>query len=197
MIEPREKQICKVLEKYTRIRYNHLKRVVVEEKALMSERPFREALKQAVEKGLVKKFEIDKQHVEYTVQFDDIEYEKDAIEYFTEIFLEYEKILDNFTEKGRKKSKVDQADFIVTFLKSVYLIEFRFKDFAFARKNPKIKSLKIQLQNIKDLAEAIATYDEEDEYMPNSNIFEIVNNMMMSESLETLDDLNQNLVQIK
>ncbi|MCH8170742.1 MAG: hypothetical protein IIB07_06380 [Bacteroidetes bacterium] len=93
MIELREKQICKVLEKFTRIRYNHLKRVVVEEKELMSERPFRETLKQVVEKGLVKKFEIDKQHVEYTVQFDDIEYEKDAIEYFTEIFSKYEKIM--------------------------------------------------------------------------------------------------------
>lgn len=60
-----------------------------------------------------------------------------------------------------------------------------------------IKSLKIQLQNVKDLAEAIATFDEVDEDMPNSDIFEIVNNMMMSESLEMLDELNQNLVQIK
>ena len=128
---------------------------------------------------------------------DDIEYEKDAIEYFTEIFSKYEKVLDDFGGKQEKKSKVDQADFIITFLKSVYLIEFRFKDFAFARKNPIIKSLKIQLQNVKDLAEAIATFDEVDEDMPNSDIFEIVNNMMMSESLEMLDELNQNLVQIK
>ncbi|MCH7560338.1 MAG: hypothetical protein IIC67_03040 [Thaumarchaeota archaeon] len=196
-MELREKQICKVLEKFTRIRYNHLKRVVVEEKKLMSERPFREALKQVVEKGLVKKFEIDKQHVEYTVQFYDIEYEKEAIEYFTEIFSKYEKLLDNFMKKQEKKSKIDQADFIITFLKSVYLIEFRFKDFAYARKNPKIKSLRIQLQNVKDLAEAVATYDELDSDIPNSVIFETVNNMMMSESLEMLDELNQNLVQIK
>ena len=192
-----EKAIYKVLEGYTRIRFNRLKRVVVEEKGLMSDRPFRETLKQMVANGLVKKIKIEKQHVEYTIKFDDLEYEQKSIDDYQVLFTEYEKILDKFIEKREKKSKIGQADFIITFLKSIYMIEFWFKEFAYARKNPEIGSLRIKFQDVKDLAESIAVDDGWDEERPNSDIFETVNNIMISESIEMLKDLRQNLVEIK
>lgn len=195
-MELREKQICKLLEKFTRIRYNHLKRVVVEEEKLMSERPFRMTLKQVVEKGLVKKIEIDKQHVEYTVKFDDIEYEKETGSFFEKLISNYEKILYKFSDKREKLSKIEQANFIVTFLKSVYLTEFWFKEFTYARTNLKIRSLKVDFQNVKDHAEAIAVDDGLDA-SENLNIYETVNTVMMSESFEMLNEINQNLAQIK
>ena len=110
MIELREKQICKLLEKYTRIRYNHLKRVVVEEKKLMSERTFRETLKQIVVKKLVKKIKIEKQHVEYTVHFDDIKYEKETGDFFKILISNHNKTLERFIDKREKMSKIEQAN---------------------------------------------------------------------------------------
>jgi len=196
-LDIQEKAIYKVLEGYTRIRFNRLKRVVVEEKGLMSDRPFRETLKQMVANGLVKKIKIEKQHVEYTIKFDDLEYEQKSIDDYQVLFTEYEKILDKFIEKREKKSKIGQADFIITFLKSIYMIEFWFKEFAYARKNPEIGSLRIKFQDVKDLAESIAVDDGWDEERPNSDIFETVNNIMISESIEMLKDLRQNLVEIK
>ena len=195
-MELREKQICKVLEKFTRIRYNHLKRVVVEEKELMSERPFREALKQVVEKGLVKKFEIDKQHVEYTVQFDDIEYEKETGDFFEILISNHSKTFEKFIDKREKMSKIEQANFIVSFLKSVYLTRFWFKKFAHARNNPKIRSLKVDFQNIKDYAESIAV-DTGLDTSENLDIYETVNKVMMYESRDMLEEINQNLTKIK
>lgn len=196
-LEEREKQIYKVLEKHTRIRYNRLKKIITDEKelGLMSERPFRETLKRMVETGLVKKIPIDKQHVEYTVEFDDIEYEKESAEFFEKLVTDYDDILTKFLKKRVKISKIEQANFIITFLKSVYLTEFWFKEFAYARTNPKIRSLKVDFQNVKDLAKAIALdqgYDDEKE-----DIYETVNAVMMTESFDMLDKIKQNLVSIK
>jgi len=195
-MELREKQICKVLEKYTKIRYNHLKRVVVEEKKLMSDRPFRETLKQLVKKDLVKKLPIDKQHVEYTVQFDDIEYEKETGDFFEKLISNHNKILYKFIDKREKMSKIEQANFIVSLLKSVYLTRFWFKDFVHARNNPKIRSLKVDFQNVKDLAESIAV-DKGLDVSENLDIYETVSKVMMYESRDMLEEINQNLVQIK
>lgn len=195
ILELREKQIYKELEKFTRIRFNHLKKVIVVDKELMSERPFRETLKRMVDTGLVKKFEIDKQHVEYTVQFDDIEYEKESASFFKKLVTDYDEILTKFIKKRVGISKIEQANFIVTFLKSVYLAEFWFKEFAHARSNPEIRSLKVDFQNVKDLAEAIALdegYDDE-----NEDIYETVNMVMMTESIEMLNEIKQILIKMK
>jgi hypothetical protein len=161
----------------------------------MSDRPFRETLKQMVENGLVKKIEIDKQHVEYTVQFDDLEYEKETVDFFEKLFTNYDNVLEKFIEKREKISKIEQANFIILFLKSIYLTEFWFNKFVYARTNPKIRSLKVNFQNVKDLAESIAV-DQGDEN-DKLDIFEIVNRIMMSESLGMLDEIRQNLTQIK
>ncbi|MBS3926442.1 MAG: hypothetical protein KGZ34_07135 [Nitrosarchaeum sp.] len=195
-MDKREKQIYKVLEKYTRVRFNRLKKIIVEEKELMSERPFRVTLKQLVENGLVKKIEIDKQHVEYTVDFNDIEYENETVDFFEKLISNYNKTLDDFIEKREKMSKIEQANIITTLLKSVYFTGFWFKEFAHARNNPKVRSLKVDFQNVQDLAESISV-DEGRDVSENLNIYETVNKVMMSESFGMLNEINSNLAQIK
>lgn len=148
---------------------------------LMSDKTFRENLNQMVMNGVVKRIVIEKQHVEYTIKFDLLEYETDGIAYFDELLSKYDETLTNFIHKREKMAKIEQADTTVSFLKSLYLTEFRFNEFVFARSNPKIKSLKIKFQNIKDLAESIAKdAGDEDSKL---DIEEIVDRLIVTESL--------------
>lgn len=172
-----------------KIRFNELKKIIVEDMKLMSEKTFRENLAQMVEDGLVKRIEIAKQHVEYTIKFDLLEYETEGIEYFDKLLSKYDKVLMSFINKREKMSKIDQADSIVSFLKSLYLTEFRFNDFIYARTNPKVKSLKVKFQDVKDLAESIAKdAGEEDSRLA---IEEITDKLIATDSLSLIEYVNR------
>jgi len=186
-MEKRQKQIHKVLEKYIKIRFNELKKIIVDDMDLMSEKTFRENLAQMVEDGIVKRIEIEKQHVEYTIKFDLLEYETEGIEYFDKLLSKYDAVLMSLIDKREKMSKIDQADSIVSFLKSLYLTEFRFNDFIYARTNPKVKSLKIKFQNIKDLSESVAHDAGEDN--PKLDIADITDRLIVTGATSLLEQI--------
>lgn len=74
-MEEIERKIYNEIRKNLKIRWSDLKRIIVDERKLISERPFREILNDLVERKLVFKNEVEKGHTEYYVDkdFDNIE----------------------------------------------------------------------------------------------------------------------------
>jgi len=70
-----EKAIYNEIRNNLRIRWSDLRRSIVDEKKLISERPFREILNELVDKKIVYRDEVERGHTEYYVDkdFEDIE----------------------------------------------------------------------------------------------------------------------------
>lgn len=192
-MEKKEKAIYKVLEKYYTLRYNKLKNIVVNEKKEMSDRPFRETLARMVEKDIVLRTETDKQNVSYSVDFESHKFEQDGIEYFDTAFSEYEKLFDKFSDEREQLSKIDQSGLLLTYLKSLYLIKFRFDETLSYSRHPKYQELKIKLQNLIDICEANIYYAADDD-SPDLDIYYTSDTLLVTEYTNLLDEFKQNLM---
>lgn len=72
MIDHLEEKIYKEIEKNERIRYNELKRIMVDKRHVMSERTFRNRLDEMVKNKLVSRNQLEKQKVVYSITVDAI-----------------------------------------------------------------------------------------------------------------------------
>ncbi len=192
-MEKKEKAIYKVLEGYYSLRYNKLKKIVVYEKKEMSERPFRETLARMVDEGIVIRTETEKQNVSYSVDFESHKFEQDGIEYFDATFSEYEKLFDKFSDKREKLSKIDQSGLLLIYLKSLYLIKFRFDEMLQFSNQPQHPDLKVRLQNLLDIGEAMF-YDQGEGGSPELDIYYTSDTLLVTEYTNLLDEFKQNLM---
>lgn len=192
-MEKKEKAIYKVLEKYYTLRYNKLKNIVVNERKEMSERPFRETLARMVEEGTVIRTETEKQNVSYSVDFESHKSEQAGIEYFDTMFSEYEKLLDKFSDKREQLSKIDQSGLLLTYLKSLYLIKLRFYETLRFSRQPQYPDLKVRLQNLLDMGEAMF-YDESEYDSPELDIYYTSDTLLVTEYTNLLEEFKQKII---
>lgn len=122
-----EKEIFAVINEKGKIRYNELKRIIVEEKKIVSERPFREALNRLVGNRAVFRIQLDKQNVIYTADPKLYRIEKNMEAYHEAILSGYERDLDKLKEKINKLSDVEKADLLISFTKSISFLHFLFE----------------------------------------------------------------------
>lgn len=112
-LTPLEKSIIKEIEQIRKIRWADLKRIIVDEKELVSERVFRETLNEMVDMKLVHRREVSRQNVEYYVDVDVVELENKAKKFFEYNFPEFKRLI-NHIEKNRSKIPiVDLAGYVV------------------------------------------------------------------------------------
>lgn len=122
-----EKAILSVIVKKGKVRYNELKKIIVDELNVVSDRPFREKLNQLVKNRTVFRIVIDKQNVIYTADPKLSQIEKSMTVYHEAILSGYEEGIDNLKKKINDLSDdVEKADLLILFIKSISLLHFLF-----------------------------------------------------------------------
>lgn len=163
-MDKRQKEIYKILEKYTNVRFNRLKKIIVDEKGLMSERPYRETLSQMVQDGIVLRIEHSKYDVEYSVDFKSYEFEKKGIKYFDKVFTMFDKELDKFFDKRKKFTKLEQSNYLLTIFKAIALMRVKFDEFFLSKKKINaIKNVEVKLINLEDIVKSNLYGDKDEE----------------------------------
>ncbi len=107
-----EKAIYKEIEKNRKIRWADLKRTIVDDEERISERVFRETLKDMVKRKLVYRREISRQNVEYYVDVDVVELENNAKQFFEFHFPEFKSLINHIEKNRSKIPLVDLAGYV-------------------------------------------------------------------------------------
>lgn len=191
-MDKRQKDIYKILEKYTSIRFNRLKKIIVDEKGLMSERPYRETLSQMVQDGIVLRIEHSRYDVEYSVDFKSYEYEKQGIKYFEEVFIMFDKELDKFWDKRQKLTKLEQSNYLLTIFKAIALMRVKFDEFFFLKKKTvTIRNVEVKLIDLEDITKA-NIYDEGDDN-PHHDIYQTSDNLLTNQAFSYFNEFKENI----
>lgn len=192
-MDKRQKEIYKILEKYTSIRFNRLKKIVVDEKGLMSERPYRETLRQMVQDGVVLRIEHSRYDVEYSVDFQSYEYEKQGIKYFEDVFIKFDKELNKFFDKREKLTKLEQSNYLLTIFKAIALMRIKFDQLFFSKKKTAIHNVEVKLIDLEDNVKA-NIYDTgegwDDEHY---NIFQTSDNLLTNQAFSYFNEFKENI----
>lgn len=158
-----EKIIYSEIQKNIRIRWSVLKRIIVEDKQLISERPFREILNGLVSNKIVYKDEIAKGHTEYYVdkEFEDIE--KKFQETLKEEIPKFRKSIKHIKEFRNKISDEDLAGYFTIMWKTSNHLDFKALVVSYLTNNTKVADI-MGLQKIKeDLVDLISIGNNPDQ----------------------------------
>ena len=114
------------------------------------------------------------------------------MECIDELFSECEKLFDEFVEKRSKLSKIDQSGLLLTYLKLLYLIKLRFYELMSFSRQPQYPDLKVQLQDLLDMGEAMF-YDESEDDSPELDIYYTSDTLLVTEYTNLLDEFKQKI----
>lgn len=90
-----EDAILSTLQKHEKLRYTELQNIIVHQLGICSERIFRESLDTIVGKGMVKKFEIARNNVIYSISSEILMIKDEDIKKMMDSFIGYKDILDD------------------------------------------------------------------------------------------------------
>ena len=142
-----EKAIYNVIRNNLRIRWSDLRRTIVEEKKLISDRPFREILNDLVDRKIVYKDKVGIGHTEYYVDKDFKDIEKRIIQAFKKELPEFRDGIKHI-KKFRKKLPDDVlASYFVMLWKLSNHLDFKASILAGLTKNERI----IDIEGLKKL----------------------------------------------
>lgn len=151
-----ERRIYNEIRKNLRIRWSDLRRIIVDEKQLISERPFREILNDLVERKLVFKDEVEKGHTEYYVDKDFENIEKDFRSALKKQIPEFRKTIKHIKKFRDKIPKDVLAGHFTLLWKLSNHLDFKVMIVSLLTKNSKIADID-ELQKIKmDLIDLIS-----------------------------------------
>ena len=151
-----EKIIYNEIQKNIRIRWSDLKRIIVEEKQLISERPFREILNELVNKKIVYRDEVEKGHTEYYVDKDLKDIEKRITKAFKKELPEFSEGIKHIKKYRNKISNDVLASYFVMLWKLSNHLDFKATILAGLTKNERIIDIE-GLQKLKlDLIDLIS-----------------------------------------
>jgi len=191
ILDTKEKEIHKVIHKHGRIRWTPLKKIIVDDKQICSERIFRERLNEMVERSLVFRLELGKANVVYSTKSGLEKSEKSRINYFY-IFLKASlKNLQAFEKKMDKISDTEKSDLIVSLLKIILLLEWGFKEALHLTKNPKIKDQIAMLNNLKLQITRLVEESKQ------NDVEQIIQNIIYSETIHSFIEFEEKLREIK
>lgn len=144
-----EKVIYSEIRKNIRIRWSDLKRIIVEEKELISERPFREMLNDLVSNKIVYKDEIAKGHTEYYIDKEFKDIEKKFQETLKEEIPKFRKSIKHIKEFRDKISDEDLAGYFTIMWKTSNHLDFKAFAVSYLTNNTKVVDV-TGLQKIKE-----------------------------------------------
>ena len=120
-----EKIIYNVIKGYGKIRWGKLKKIIVDEKKIISERPFREALNRMVENKIIFRHKIEKQNVEYYVDRDIFILEKNSRKFFDITLPEIKKLISHIKKNRTKIDSITLAGYIATLWQVISNFEYK------------------------------------------------------------------------
>lgn len=120
-----EKAIYTEIRNSLRIRWSDLRRIIVEEKELISERPFREILNDLVDRKIVYKDDVERGHTEYYVDKDLKDIEKRVIQTFKKELPEFRDGIKHIKKYRKKLSEDVLASYFVMLWKLSNHLEFK------------------------------------------------------------------------
>ena len=190
-MDTKEKEIHKAIHRSSRIRWTQLKKIIVDEKQICSERIFREKLNKMVEQNLVFRLEFGRANVVYSTKSGIEKTERSRINYFY-IFLKASlQNLQSFEKKMDKMSDTDKSDLIVSLLKVILLVEWGFKEALHLTKNPRIKD---QISMINEIKSRITMLVEKSKQ---NDVEQIVQKIIYSETIHSFIEFEDKLRQVK
>lgn len=158
-----QKGIISALKSTHGIRWAQLKRIVVDDKKICSERVFRETLNELVASGVVYKYEITPQHIEYYLpeQFKDPK--KSLDEAFERHYSQFEFVINSIEKYRNKVPLIDLAGLIVIIWKMLNNLESSFVIASIMQNKPKLLQDKDFRQHKIKLIDIILKSKTEDE----------------------------------
>ena len=151
-----EKAIYNEVHKNLRIRWSELKRIIVEERGLISERPFREILNDLVDRKIVYKDEVERGHTEYYADKDFEDIEKRIIGAFKKELPEFRAGIKHIKKYRNKIPDDILAAYFVMLWKLSNHLDFKASILAGLTKNEKIIDIE-GLQKLKlDLIDLVS-----------------------------------------
>ena len=133
-----EKTIYNEIKRYGKIRWGQLRKIIVDEKNIISERPFRETLNNMVGNGIVFRDEIDKQNVEYYVDVNIVKLEEDSHEFFETILPEIKKLISHIKKNRSKIDSVTLAGYVATLWQVISHFEYKGEVLSFLTKTSRV-----------------------------------------------------------
>jgi len=146
-MDKKEKAIYNEIRKNLRIRWSELKRIIVDEKKLISERPFREILNDLVERKIVYKDEVERGRTEYYVDKDFEDIEKRVIQVFKTELPEFRNAIKHIKKYRYKIPDDALAAYFVMLWKLSNHLDFKAVILSGLTKNEKI----IDIEGLKKL----------------------------------------------
>lgn len=117
-----EKIIYETIKNYGKIRWRKLQIIIVEE---MSKTTFRLVLRSMVEKGIVFRNKVSDQNIEYYVDKEIEDIEKNALEFFDYNLPEAKRLIEHIEKNRSKIPKEDLAGYITVLWKVVNHLEYK------------------------------------------------------------------------
>lgn len=144
-----EKAIYTEIQNNIRIRWTDLRRIIVDGKKLISERPFREILNDLVDKKTVYRDEVGKGHTEYYVDKDYEDIEERIIQAFKKELPEFREGIKHIKKFRNKLPDDILASYFVMLWKLSNHLDFKVTLLIGLTKNPRIIGIE-ELQKLKE-----------------------------------------------
>lgn len=121
-----EDAILSTLQKHEKLRYTELQNIIIHQLGICSERIFRESLDTIVGKGIVKKFEIARNNIIYSINSEILMIKDEDIKKMMDSFMDYKDVLDEIKNIiSSDASDIDKATEIKNHLKFLAMHEIQ------------------------------------------------------------------------
>lgn len=133
-----QKGIISALRSTHGIRWLQLKKIVVDDKKVCSERVFRETLNELVQHAIIFRYEITPQHIEYYLQEKAKDPKKSLDEAFARHYSQFEFVINSIKKHRNKIPLMDLAGLMVIIWKMLHNLEFAMINMSIIHNKPKL-----------------------------------------------------------
>lgn len=176
-----QKEIISALRSTQGIRWAQLKKIIVDNRKICSERIFRETLNELVKSEIVIKYEITQQHIEYYLQEKVEDPKKSLAEAFERHYSQFEFVIDSIEKYRNKIPLLDLAGLIVIIWKVLHNLEFAMINVSLMHNKPKLLQGKDFFSHKSKLIKIILKSKTEDEKL---RLFDYVDRLLRWESYQ-------------
>lgn len=185
-----QKGIISALRSTHGIRWAQLKKIIVDNKKICSERIFRENLNELVQSEVIFKYEITPQHIEYYLQEQVEDPKKSLGEAFARHYSQFEFVIDSIEKHRNKIPLMDLAGLIVIIWKMLHNLEFAMINVSIMSNKPKLLQGKDFRSHKLKLIEIISKSKTEKEKL---RLFDYVDRLLRWESYQFGETIKKEL----
>lgn len=185
----RKNAIYKELDKHPKLSHNELKRIIVNQSMLMSDRPFEETLKEMWKSGIISRVQEKegRRLVWYSTKKELIKLENTIVKYYDKRIQELNKQFAIFERRFNELSTVEKANCIALFFQLVYFVEHNLRYYYLSTfKNSKLKK---QLKQVEELRHKLFHQQDTKDPALTGQIMTLVRDIFVNEEVKRYDDL--------